>query len=518
MKFISRFQGIDSINEATLDDTKVDIDYILSRPGRDAIERFGITPDLTLKYSRKRPSGRDTVLWIKSASIQQVKFSDLKSHLGAIGNLTDELMVYQTSSKNFPWAVAKKGLRTTMIRQKDKVGAAKRGEHFRETAFLITLAVEAWNMKRFKMRVASNRGFIEMTYKDDGKAYISEVERGVFRKEYDQFMIDNKQAVRGMIDQCQKLIKYLGNDINNISYVIKNTSDLVINQASTIYLKDEMEFAKKPEDGLDYPGEVLNLPTRLSLAKWNPSDMWIIFKGSEWTMEDFDAYEDHEISDIDDLNSFLMTSILDVDGLIGVSLKQTSNIGSLSIVNVDPDKATHKYDGFEVVGDKKTVVIDFSYKFGTKSKFTGGSKIDCRTFDRTNTSNISLEVKGSKKAKHMSGKAGSVLASTMSPRFYKIKEFIRTSTDKQKISEYLNNIDGSRRRFAFKNKDLEEIFYDDINSGTIKTADQNSRMQSIIVIEWLESLTPREANKVISEIVKFAKSESSWSAPHLLVK
>lgn len=516
MKFISKFQGFDSLNEATLDDTKVGIDYILSRPGRDAIAKFGVTEDMTLTYSPKRkPSNRDIVLWIKSASIQQVKFGDLKSFLGTIGNLSDDLMIYQTSSKKFPWAVAKKGMRTTMVRQKLKIGAAKRGEHFRETAFIVTLAVEAWSMKHVQLRIASNRGFIDMTYNNDGTAHISGSERGVFRKEYDQFMITNKQAVSAMIDQCRKLITYLGSDINNISYIIKNTTDLLINQASTTYLKDEVGFSKdiRKEAGnvvSDY--NLYDLPTRLSLAKWNPSDIWIVFKGSEWTMEDFDGYENNDISDIDDLNSFLMGSILDVDGLIGVSLKQSSNIGSLSIVNVDPDKAIHKYDGYEMSGDKKTVTINFSYKFGTKSKFTGGSEIQCRTFDRTNTSNISLEVKGSKKAKHMSGKAGSVLSSLMSPRFYKIKEFIRTSTDKQEIFDFIKN------KIRFKDKDLKEIFYDDINTGTVKTPDQNSRMQSIIILEWLESLPQPQANKIISEIVKFAKSESSWSAPHLLVK
>lgn len=514
MKFISKFQGFDSLNEATLDDTKVGIDYILSRPGRDAIDRFGVTEDMTLTHSPKRkPNSRDIVLWIKSASIQQVKFGDLKAYLGTIGNLSEDLMIYQTSSRKFPWAVAKKGIRTTMVRQKLKVGAAKRGEHFRETAFIVTLAVEAWSMKRVQLKISSNRGPIDMTYNSDGTANISGGLRGSFRKEYDQFMIGNKQAVSAMIDQCKKLINYLGSDIKNISYVIKNTSDLLINQASATYLKDEVEFSKdiKQEgDVSDY--NLYDLPTRLSLAKWNPSDIWIVFKGSEWTMADFDEYENNEISDIDDLNSFLMESILDVNGLIGISLKQSSNIGSLSIVNVDSDKAVHKYDGYEMSGDKKTVTINFSYKFGKKSKFTGGSEIQCRTFDRTNTSNISLEVKGSKKAKHMSGKAGSVLNSLMSPKYFKIKEFIRTSTDKQEISDFIRN------KIRFKDGDLKEIFYDDINTGTVKTPDQNSRMQSIIILEWLESLSQSEADKVISSIVKFAKSESSWSAPHLLVK
>lgn len=511
MKFISKFQGFESLNEATLDATKDGIDYILSRTGRNSIAKFGVTEDMTLTYSRKKPPLNQEVIWIRKASITTIKFKNLLEHLNQSGSLVDRIMVYQTSSKNFPWAVAEKGIRTTMVRQKLKVGAAKRGEHFRETAFIITLAIEAWRMKRAKLKIASNRGFIEMDYNRDGTANIAGVERGAFRREYDQFMDSNPSAVAAMKDQCVKLItKYLKNNITNISYVIKNTNDLLINQAATTYLKDEIGFSKDIEPGKnDY--DVLNLPARLSLAKWNPSDIWIVFKGVEWTMEDFEGYENNDITSIDDLNSFLMSSILGVDGLIGVSLKQGSDVGILSIVNADVERATHRYDGYEMSGDKKTVTIDFSYKFGNKATFTGGSQIQCRTFDRTNKSNVSLEVKGSNKAKHMSGKAGSILLSLMSPEYYDIKEFIRTSTDKQEIANKM-------RRFRFKENDLKEIFYDDINTGTIKTADQNSRMQSIIILEWLESLKPNEANKVISNIVKFAKSESAWSAPHLLAK
>ncbi len=525
MRFISNFLGFQQVNEATLDSTKEGINYILSRNGRLAIDRFGITEDMTLSYSRKRPSANTEVLWLKPSSIQKIKFSELKSKLGISGSLIDELMIYQTSSKLFPWAVAKKGSRTTMIRQLDKVGAAKRGEHFRETAFIITLAIEAWAEKRVELRISSNRGFIKMAYNNDGTSQISDDERGAFRHEYDTFMSENIQAVNAMRDQCRKLIAYLGEDIKNVSYVIKNTTDLLINQVAATYLKDEStakgtgKFATIPVDD-DYG--IIDLPTRLSLAKWNPSDIWIIFDGYEWTMEDFDKYESlgdieeeeyESNSDIDDLNSFLMDSILNNKGLIGVSLKQGSNVGSLSIVNADPKKAIHKYDGYEMSNDKKTVTINFSYKFGKKSKFFGGSEIQCRTFDRTTNSSVSLEVKGSKKAKHMSGKAGSILESIMGPKFFKIKEFIRTSTDKEEIAELLD-----KERFRFKDRDLQEIFYDDISTGTIKTPDQNSRMQSIIILEWLESMPQIEANKVISKIVSFAKSESTWSAPHLLVK
>ncbi len=533
MRFISKFQNFE-INEAFLDDSKNGISYTLSRQGRNSASKFGITKDLTLSFSKTQPSLNQEILWIKAASIQKISFGELCDILNISGSLVDKIMIYQTSSKIFPWAIAKKGIRTTMVKQLEKVGASKRGNHFRETAFIITLAIEAYAEKRIKIPIASNRGFIKMTYNTDGTSHISDDERGMFRNEYEMFMMSNPKAISAMIDQCRKLIKYLGNNIKNISYIIKNTTDLLINQAAMIYLKDESsalgqeEFAKIPfdndEDSSDY--NILDLPNKLSIAKWNPSDIWIVFDDGKWTMSNFDKYEElgdkkeneyENTSNIDDLNSFLMESILRVKGLIGVSLKQGSNEGKLSIVNSDLIGATHRYDGYKIESNKKTVVINFSYKFGNKKSFMEGSTIECRTFDTSNTSNVSLEVKGSKNAKHMSGKGGSLLESIMNPKYFKIKEFIRKSTDKQDISNYLK-----KERFKFSisrnNQDLQSIFEDDLTTGTIKTPYQNSRMQSIIIIEWLESLTQQEASKVITKIVKFAKSESSWSAPHLLAK
>ena len=509
MRFISKFSAFDSINEATLDDTKVNIDYILSRPGRDAVAKFGITQDLTLSYSTKRPNLGEVVLWIKSTSIQEMTFRDLKSTLGVSSN--DELMIYKTSSKKYPWAVARKGSRTTVVRQKEKVGASKRGEHFRESAFIITLAIEAWKLKGVKLPVITNRGVVEMEYTEDN-ANISNNERGGFRNTYDAFMNGNQEAVRAMRDQCVKLVNHLGDDLKNVAYVIKNTSDLVINVAAAYYLRDEMNFSKETsgEDG-DYGA--LDLPKTLNLAKWNPSDIWIVFKGSEWTMDSFEGYENNGINDIDELNDFLMESILDNAGLIGVSLKQSSNVGRLSMVNVDQDKAKHTYNGYDINNSKKTATIKVKYSFGGKKvKFQGNSEIQCRTFDTKNTSNISLEVKGSAQAKHMSGKAGSVLERIMPPDIYEIKEFVRKSTDKQEILEYIEEY------FEFQNQELMDIFYEDINNGVRKTGDQNSRMQSVIVLEWLDNLRFSDKNLTVSKIIKFAKSESSWSAPHLLAK
>lgn len=495
MRFISKFCDFYPVNEATLGEDKIGTDYILSRHGRTFTSKFGISENITLRHTEKRPRAGEDVLWIKSSSLQVIKFKDLKLIIG------DDLMVYQTTSKTLPWAVARKGSSSTMVKQRLKEGASKRGEHFRESAFIITLALEAWKIRGIRIPVITNRGLLKMEYKDRGVAHISD-RRGEFKKEYDTFMASNLPVSRNMKRQCRDLIEYIGDDIKNISYIVKNTSDLLINKMTSSFIKDDS----------------LELPPRTSLAKWNPSDIWIVFKGSEWTMEHDFEYKSHDINSLSELNEFLMWSIVGVDGLIGVSLKQASDKESksgikfkktLSMINVDQDLVTHKYDGYSIEGYRKTVIMDFSFKFGT-GKWINGGQIHCRTFDTTNKSGISLEVKGSKKSEHMSGKAGSILQTLMLPELFDLKERIRLAVDKKEISEMMKGFD-------FSNPDLKKIFEFDLKDGVKKSANQNSRMQSIIVIEWLESLSDKDADNMISKIIKFAKSESVWSAAHLLV-
>ena len=508
MRFLSDFQNFDYLTEATLNDSKDGVDYILSSFGRRYIIKFGLSQDLAFKYSVGKPKVSDEVLWIKSSSISVVKFGDIKS------KFTD-MMFYETTSSDFPWAVAEKGLHTIVLSQLRKIGAVKRGNHFRETAFIITLASKIWKIKEVQVEIISEN-IIDLEFYDDRTTSI--IDKSL-NKKYQDFISSDSKVFDAMEDQCEKLIKYLGSSISNISYIVKNSSELLINKAASYYLKDEIDFKNQPDVPKD--AVVLNIPARVSLAKWNPSDIWIVYNNAEWVMDDFDSYDDHDIYDIEGLNTFLLDSFPSnnkkANGIIGVSLKQSVNSGILSAVNVDSDlQIKHKYDGYSISPTNKTVIIKFSYKFGTKLKFVKGSEIQCRTFDTKTTSSVYLEVLGSKKSKHMSGKAGSLIESILPPDFYQIKEYIRNSSDKNDISKYVKS-EFSKMNIRMKS-DLKAIFDNDINNGKTKTANQNSRLQSIIILQWLDIIGQTRANRAISEIVKFAKSESNWSAPHLVAK
>ena len=63
---------------------------------------------------------------------------------------------------------------------------------------------------------------------------------------------------------------------------------------------------------------------------------------------------------------------------------------------------------------------------------------------------------------------------------------------------------------------MKDIFEKDLESP--KNGQSNSRMQAIIFTDWLESLYKDKRDEVVSGIIKYAKAESNWSAPHLILK
>jgi hypothetical protein len=123
---------------------------------------------------------------------------------------------------------------------------------------------------------------------------------------------------------------------------------------------------------------------------------------------------------------------------------------------------------------------------------------------------ISVEVKGSKKAQHMSGKAGSLLSTIVPNQWYNLIEKIRREKDMEKIREILST-------HNFTSPEIAEFVRIDLESET-KTQEINSRLQSYLVLDWLLTQSSITRNRFVSTIVKFAKSESLWSSPHLVVK
>jgi hypothetical protein len=499
-----------SLNEATIDDSKHGIIYELSRDGRKSADRLNISENITLDpIYDDYPNDDIEVLYVRPSSIKVMGFSELKKLL----NINTEedlsnLLVYNSTSRKYPYMVIKKGTKTTMIRQKERTGVAKRAEHFRETAFMIIFASRIWEKFAHKIEVYSNRGKIDMNFlqNDRGErfAIISEKERGGLRIRFEEF-ITNKGIYNSMIRQSDKLIDFLDKSIYNIDSVIKNSSEILIAHMAKIFIDDELGFSKDDSNPSEY-----NFPKTVNISKWNPSDIWICYKDGVNVISDYTWYEKKDF-DLDTFNDYLGNCIRDKRGVIGVSLKQQERGESyIRTVNMMSDDVQHKFLSFKASNSVKNVIVKFSYKFSKSTNTYNDGELHIRTFDTGLTSTISVEVKGSKKAQHMSGKAGSLLSTIVPSNIFSVMEKFRKEKDINNIREIINS-------YNFRSQEIKDIVYTDLESDK-KTQEMNSRIQSLILVDWLLSIDPISRNKFVSTIVKFAKSESIWSAPHLVLK
>jgi hypothetical protein len=508
MNYLQRYNEWENISEATLDSSKDLVDYDLSRRGRIKMNLLGVSENIKLTPTTTTPDIKEFVIQIRPSSFRLIEFSKF-IELYQIEDMND-IFIYDTTSTKYPYAVAIKGTKTTMVRQSDRKGASARGNYFRETAFIITLAIRLWETKGVKIDIYSNRGNIKMNF-GKGFATMSPKERLEFRNQYDSFM-SNKKIVQGMTIQIDSLIKYLGDSIFNIKSVVKNSADLLINRVAYEFLEEEEDLHSNITN--DQPQEIskfntFEIPKGVSMPKWNPSDIWIVYSDSDWVFNEYSKYDENDIDGLEELNVYLHNCIVNKEGVIGVSLKQQlENVGGIYEVNLDEDrKFKHDYKGYYVKDTIKSSKLKFSYeKLGG---VIGSGEIDVRTFDTSKNTPISMEVKGSLTSQHMSGKAGSYIKFIMPTNKYAVLEFIR----KNNTDDIKTFVEGN---YEFIKPDLKTIFEKDLESP--KTGQSNSRMQAIIFTDWLESLSKEKRNEIVSSVIKYAKSESSWSAPHLLLK
>jgi len=524
------FNYLDFINEATLGTDKIGVNYQLSRPGRTKAFKLSTSTDLEtfnikFEHTYEVPLDTDDVLLIRASSFEKSNYLNLKTRL----ELEDvDLIIYKLLSDdiNIKWAVAKIGQTTSVLKQFDRTGASARGDYFRETAFLIRLSKIAWEKKRVKLKIYSNRGEIDMSY---GK-YVCEMSKKnspEFRQMYNDFITKTNEEVLKLMDvHCNLLIDYLDNDIQKIKYVIKNSADNIINKIALNFMRQEsIEKTKMAiESGFDFN----ILPSNANVSKWNPSDIWIVFESRYFTTErSYSTWTRPDggigIDSIRDLNDFLYESLMKKTGVVGVSLKMPINDAEIYKITGD-NRLVNRFKDFDISNSKKTAEIDFEFK-NKLDEWKEGSGIDCRTFDTNNKSSISLEVKGKKGSGYVSGKAGSIINYLLPDKYLDIKNKIRSTTSKEELRKLLGidfdeiqkgNI--NNETYLPGNEKLRKVFIEDLKGDDPKNSNENSRLQSVVFIDWLLSLNKDERDSIITDIVRYAKSESLWSAPHIVLK
>ena len=505
MKYLEKFLGFQQIFEATFNLAKSGINYIPNKKGQAILKRLGL--DITsFESTTESPQVEDEVLLIKSSTFSIEDYEGDGNYL-----------FYKTGIDSPKFAVAKINSTSTIVVQKERTGASKRGDYFRETAFLIILGQRVWEKLELQIPVYGKIEEIVFQYDtyDDGKRD-SFIVTGEDKAQFDKFC-ENDIIYKSCVGQADALIEWLGDSINDVSCFVKNAGDLLPNFIALDLIQDEIEFFKDVQsrstdfEGIDY----YNIPEKSSLEKWNPSDMWICYKGFESGFSKEKFWNKYS-SSIDDLNEFYRESLKQKSGIIGVSLKQqTGDYHKTYPVNMQQTEIKHRFLGDEITLDTKTAVLNYKYWIG---KAEGLGKIYFRTFDTSINSGLGIEVKGSVTSGHVSGKAGAILKYILPPDVYSNLDFIKREKNIQKIVEKFRPslFDLPGPDYTFRDKQIEEVFLDDLEHS--KTSVSNSRMQAAILFDWYLSQSKSKQNKIISDIIRFAKSESDWSSPHLILK
>jgi len=513
MKYLNKFNNFNNFSkifEATFTIDKHGIDYIpQSDKGVKSLEKLRLNPNMVFKFTESKPNPEDKVIFIKRSSFSIEVYSDVISK-------HTKLFHYETGDSKFPFACVPIGETTDRLVQKEAKGrGASRGDYYRETVFMIILAQRVWEKKAYEIPVYGKNGLINIKYITyDNKLRDSYVIDGN-KQRFEDFCTDNDEIRLSYQLQSDTLINWLGESIYNIQGFYKNSTDLILNSEAKKLISSLIK-----DTNLD---STYKIPKRTALSKWNPSDMWICFKG-------YDNFETPEFwntpkekgtmaynSSLEQFNEFFKQSITEKTGIIGVSLKQQVTEPHYTFpVNLKPSEFSHSLVGLDVTSDIKTAVIHYQYKISGGKPFFG--KIELRTFEARINSSLCIEVKGSLTSEHMSGKAGALIDHLVPENISKDIEFIRKEADILKIIEKFRPslIDATGPDYDFKDDDLEDAFLEDLEK--VKTQQSNSRMQAVIFLNWLLTLSRESQNKVVSDIIRFAKSESDWSSAHLIVK
>jgi len=495
MKRVLKFGNfINSINESTI---RKNVKLELSRPGRNlSISRLDskyITTinefyNILFEPTDEIPSEDDEVLFIGSLGDRYLKsktkstfniyqFKDVSKKINI-----NELVIFKLISddiKNLKWGVAQLGVTTNLLRHVDKSAGSKRGTHFRETAFLITLSIMAWKRFGKKLNIESNKGPIEMEYYDeDGIRYCYLPDRyKTLKSNYEEY-IKNRNVTESIEKQCITLLSNINRvgRLEDLKSVIKNSSKMIINQVALNLIKDEIKRRKDILSGMkdsnllnDGNLEYLDIPDMTSIAKWNPSDIWLIF--DEEYLTNFDLFN---FDDIDEMNSDLLDFLENYEGIVGVSLKQSIDKTPKMIKIDKTQNFINTYNGFKISNHKKTAEIDFEYEVNKKGKIPGAG-LDVRTFTSDPSAHVGIELKGKKGAGYVSGKAGALINHFLPEDKQEIKKRIRLA----KTKEDLRSIN-----YLPKNSRLKEVYLNDISGDGDKTQEENSRLQSVVFIDW----------------------------------
>jgi hypothetical protein len=270
---------------------------------------------------------------------------------------------------------------------------------------------------------------------------------------------------------------------------------------------------------------------KLDLDKWNPADVWLYYDNSAPNSEK-----------LAELNNYLLDSVKNSKGIIGISLKKGS--GSVSIVN-DGKQKEYKLDtlGLKIGGlFSITSYLEFSGKnldgLGLTFRiFQGSAKEQIRGEATTKGADavqgkVALPVIDIVSGQKLSSKIRAVGGEDILNYDKKTKEFsfskngikkynvVKRLWDKLKSKvNYARGAKKSDYATAFSSKEdfLSELNKKNLAENKAKAV-LNSRFQTIALLSFLGTMNKKKQSEVAIGLLKYGKSQSVWSAPHMKVQ
>ena len=385
-------------------------------------------------------------------------------------------------------------------------GRSSQGTSDNETSFLLVLAARQAGAKddiediAIKMIDPNVYGKVS-----NGKGIIGEEQA----KKLLAYVENNESWFTSHRLQVNALLKAIGKNIPKL--YVKDDSSLDVNtQAVDLYKQD------------------FGLSIARSLDKWNPADVWLYYDRK---------VPDH--SNLTALNMYLYYSIKSAQGVIGISLKKGSGI--LGYKNYhEPDKIHLKK-----VDLKMSALGSLSGTLAFVGDGVDGMSLGFRIFDAKDTGLIRGE--GEKEgAEAVQGKVALELLDTFTGKRWKnditsaggadILELKKgkwsfTTNGKKKFKTAKANWTFISRRtnltfargaskmnhsnaFRSENTFLKWLDKQDKKENAGK-AWVNSKFQVLELFSKLHSMSQIEEKKLAFALLKYAKSESEWSAAHL---
>lgn len=371
---------------------------------------------------------------------------------------------------------------TSIFKQKERTGASKRGDYIKELIFCLQLYVslKERNINHPTLSVYNgNNSYsddMDSFAKDNLEKYYSD---NLHKKELLKLQCEEFIGIVGD-EQCKKITKIVNSNINyslvRLVYAMIKKSDL-----------------------------------RIDLAKWNPSDVWIVFDG----FDDI-SYFDNFTGGLDEINNFLYQNIDEENyifqNVIGLSLKLPVDKNSISIEIKNKElgnESDYHYDRYESNINTITTKLYYNYvKFDEKID----SYIELRKFNKGNVQ-IFSEVKTSS-GKQIGGKARIYVAlnnKNLYDNFTSFKKMIYNSTHSE-VLDFVTKLVTSNPNSVNAKSDMLEV----LNTYSSIEHTQSSQLQGLYLLYIIFQYD--NIDNAIERIVRYAKSISDFSSAYLLIK